>query len=183
MNARIIGSFLFVVGLSFAAPVSADDGEAKVKKFTWKAPDGLSIYGEELGKGDTALVFLHGWCGDHEYWKNQVGPFSADYRVIALDLAGHSQSGKDRKEWTVAGLADDVAGAVKELGLKRVVLIGHSMGGPVALMTAKRLPGVAVAVVGVDTLQNADFKMPKEAIDGLMKQFEDDFKKAVGEGF
>lgn len=50
-------------------------------------------------------------------------------------------------------------------------------------MTAKRLPGIAVAVIGVDTLQNVEFKMPKEAVDGLIKQFETDFKGAVGEGF
>src|SRR5262245_16796776 len=43
----------------------------------------------------------------------------------------------------------------KTLGLKRVILVGHSMGGPVALAAAKRLPGTVVAVVGVDTLQRS----------------------------
>ncbi len=48
-----------------------------VKK-TIRAGDGLSLVAEVGGQGDAALVFLHGWCGDREYWKHQVGPFAAD---------------------------------------------------------------------------------------------------------
>ena len=102
---------------------------------------GWSIVGEVRGQGDTALVFLHGWCGDREYWKNQVGVFAADYRVVAIDQAGHGESGKDRKAWTADGLAGDVEAVVKALGLKRVILVGHSMAGSVALLAAKRMPG------------------------------------------
>src|SRR5262249_13910293 len=149
----------------FALLVSGAGGgekDTKPAKKTIRAEDGLSIVCETRGKGGTALVFLHGWCGDRAYWKNQVDAFAPDYRVVALDQAGHGESGKDRKVWTVSSLAGDVEAVVKELGLKRVILIGHSMGGPVALRAAKRMPGTVVAVIGVDTLQNAEFKMPKE---------------------
>src|SRR6202171_4205323 len=131
-------------------------------RLTFRADDGLEIVGEVRGQGDTALVFLHGWGGDREYWKNQVGVFAADYRVVAIDQAGHSESGKGRKAWTADSLAGDVEAVVKALGLKRVILVGHSMGGLVALVAAKRMPGTVVAVVGVDTLQNAEFKLPEE---------------------
>ena len=47
-------------------------------------------------------------------------------------------------------------------GFKHVILVGHSMGGPVALLAAKRVPGTVIAVIGVDTLQNAEFKLPEE---------------------
>ncbi len=109
-------------------------------RLTFRADDGLEIVGEVRGQDDTALIFLHGWCGDREYWKHQVEVFAADYRVVALDQAGHGESGKGRKAWTADGLAADVEAVVKALGLKRVILVGHSMGGSVALLAAKRMP-------------------------------------------
>jgi pimeloyl-ACP methyl ester carboxylesterase len=159
------------------------EGDAKPAKKTIRAEDGLKIVCEVRGKGDTALVFLHGWCGDREYWKNQVDVFAADYRIVALDQAGHGESGKDRKVWSVNALAGDVEAVVKDLGLKRVILVGHSMGGPVALLAAKRMPGKVIAVVGVDTLQNAEFKMPEEATKKFLESFEADFKGTIRSGF
>jgi pimeloyl-ACP methyl ester carboxylesterase len=183
MNTRLFGTLAVAAALQFSAFVHADEGDAKPTKKTFKPNDGTTIVGEVSGKGDTALLFLHGWCGDRQFWKHQAKPFAADYKVVAIDQAGHGESGKDRKEWTIDSLASDVAAIVKELELKRVILIGHSMGGPIALLAAKKLPGVVVGVIGVDTLQNVEFKMPEEAVDGFLKRFEDDFKGSVGEGF
>jgi pimeloyl-ACP methyl ester carboxylesterase len=159
--------------------MSAAVGEEPVKK-TVKASDGLSIVCDVRGKGDTALVFLHGWGGDREYWKNQADAFAADYKVVTVDQAGHGESGKDRKTWTIDALAGDVEAVVKDLGLKRVILVGHSMGGPVSLLAAKRLPGTVVAVVGVDTLQDAELKRPDEMVKSMTAGLEKDFKGMVG---
>jgi len=148
-------------------------------RLTFRADDGLEIVGEVRGQGDTALIFLHGWCGDREYWKHQVEVFAADYRVVALDQAGHGESGKGRKAWTADGLAGDVEAVVKALSLKRVILVGHSMGGSVALLAAKRMPGTVVAVIGVDTLQNAEFKLPEEVRKSILDGVEKDFKATV----
>jgi pimeloyl-ACP methyl ester carboxylesterase len=175
MNVRLIG-ILSAVCLFFAASVQAEE---PVKK-TVKADDGLIIACDVRGKGDTALVFLHGWGGDREYWKNQTDTFAADYKVVTIDQAGHGESGKDRKAWTVDALAGDVQAVVKDLNLKRVILVGHSMGGPVALLAAKRLPGTVVAVIGVDTLQDAELKRPEELVKTLTAGMEKDFKGMVG---
>jgi len=150
--------------------------ERPFAKKTIRAGDGLGLVGEVSGHGDTALVFLHGWCGDREYWKHQVGPFAADYRVVTLDQAGHGESGKDRKVWSAAGLAGDVEAVAKSLGLKRVILVGHSMGGPIALLAAKRMPGTVVAVVGVDSLHNAESQLPEEVRTKFLADFDKDFK-------
>jgi pimeloyl-ACP methyl ester carboxylesterase len=176
MDLRLTGiaSFLACTFLTSAAL-----GAEPVKK-TVKASDGLSIACDVRGKGDTALVFLHGWGGDREYWKNQADAFAADYTVVTVDQAGHGASGKDRKVWTVDALAGDVESVVKDLKLKRVILVGHSMGGPVALLAAKRLPGTVVAVVGVDTLQDAEMKRPEEMVKSLTAGLEKDFKGMVG---
>ncbi|MFT3881895.1 MAG: alpha/beta hydrolase [Gemmatales bacterium] len=163
--------------------VFAQESETKPAKKTIKAEDGTPIVCEVQGKGDTALVFLHGWCGDHEYWKNQVEAFAPNYRIVAIDQAGHSGSGKDRKEWKISDLARDVETVVKELGLKRVILVGHSMGGPVSLMAAKRMPGTVVAVIGVDTLHNAEYKMPEDTVKQFTQMFETNFSGTVGTMF
>jgi pimeloyl-ACP methyl ester carboxylesterase len=143
------------------------------------AQDGLNLVCEMRGQGDTALIFLHGWCGDRTYWKRQVDVFAPEYRVVTLDQAGHGQSGKDRKEWTAASLAGDVESVVNALDLKRVILVGHSMGGSIGLAAAKRMPGRVIAVVGVDTLQNAEFKWPEETIQKLLDGFATDFPGTV----
>jgi pimeloyl-ACP methyl ester carboxylesterase len=169
-----------VLGLWLAA--SAAVGAEPPTRKTVRAADGVNIVCEVRGRGDTALVFLHGWCGDREYWKHQADAFAADYRVVTLDQAGHGESGKDRKAWNVDSLAADVEAVVKELGLKRVVLVGHSMGGPVALVAAKKMPGTVVAVIGVDTIQNVEFEMPEEVRKNFMEAFEKDFKGTMRVG-
>jgi pimeloyl-ACP methyl ester carboxylesterase len=157
-----------------ASTATAD--EAKPLQKTIRADDGLNLVCDVRGQGDTALVFLHGWCGDREYWKNQAEAFAKDYRIVTLDQAGHGESGKDRKAWTADSLAADVATVVKALDLKRVILVGHSMGGPVALLAAKKMPGTVIAVIGADTLQNAEFEMPEEARKMFIEAFDKDFK-------
>jgi pimeloyl-ACP methyl ester carboxylesterase len=183
MKVRLSGmvSSIFCLWVTASVVIGAESDARAVKK-TVRADDGLNIVCEVRGQGDTALVFLHGWCGDREYWKNQVDAFAADYRIVTLDQAGHGESGKDRKLWSVEGLAGDVEAVVKALGLKRVILVGHSMGGPVALLAAKRMPGTVVAVIGVDTLQNAEREAPEEARKRFIEAFEKDFKGTMRQG-
>lgn len=183
MKARPLALLCLVPCLFWVQSALGDEGDAKATKKTIRADDGVSIVCEVRGKGDTALVFLHGWCGDRAYWKHQVDVFAPDYRIVTLDQAGHGESGKDRKQWTTSSLAGDVEAVVKALGLKRVILIGHSMGGPVALLASKRMPETVVAVIGVDTLQDAEFKMPEEVTKKFLEGFEKDFKGMMRAGF
>ena len=106
---------------------------------TVASADGVPIAWRAWGTGDTALVFIHGWSCDSSYWDAQLPVFAKDHRVIALDLAGHGASGLGRKSWTMQAFGEDVAAVVRKAGAKRVILIGHSMGGPVALEAARRM--------------------------------------------
>ena len=139
------------------------------------APDGVRIAYDAQGEGAPALVFVHGWSCDRSYWAAQVGPFSRRHKVVTIDLAGHGESGLDRREWTIAAFGDDVAAVVKRLDLKRVVLIGHSMGGDVVVEAARRLPGRVAGMVWVDVYKTLAKPRTPEEIRSFIAPFRADF--------
>lgn len=140
------------------------------------AADAVPIHFSVQGKGDPALVFIHCWSCDRHLWDNQVAEFGKKYRVVAIDLPGHGESGRERKNWSIEEYGEDVKRVVTKLDLKRVVLIGSSMGGPVALEAARRMPERVVAIVPVDTLQDVEQKLPREQLNELIKQLRADYK-------
>lgn len=142
--------------------------------------DGVEISFEVAGEGDPVLVFVHGWSCDRSYWREQFDRFAEDYRVVAIDLAGHGESGTGRTDWTIESFAADVVGVMDELELGEVVLVGHSMGGPVVVEAALARPEQVVRVIGVDTLQDPDAPgMTEEQIDGMVAGFEQDFSGSM----
>ena len=143
------------------------------------ATDGVPIHYAVQGKGDVALVFVHCWGCNRHTWDNQVAEFSKKYQVVTIDLPGHGESGQDRKSWSVESYGDDVKTVVTKLKLKRLVLVGSSMGGPIALEAAKRMPDRMVAIVPVDTLQNVEMKLSPEQVEGVLNQMRADFKGAT----
>jgi pimeloyl-ACP methyl ester carboxylesterase len=145
--------------------------------------DGIAIKYDVIGHGHTALLFVHCWTCNRGFWDQQVAHFAPRYRVVRLDLAGHGDSGGGRTDYTTQAFGTDVAAVVEKLGLKNVVLIGHSMGGPVAVEAERRLNGRVIGVVGVDTFYTG-FPVPKndQEAAAFVKPFEDDFKGS-GEKF
>jgi pimeloyl-ACP methyl ester carboxylesterase len=141
-----------------------------------RSADGVAIRYTDQGKGEPALVFVHCWSCDRHLWDAQVSAFAKDHRVVALDLAGHGESGRERKDWTIAAFGGDVYAVVEKLGLRRVILIGSSMGGPVILEAARRLKDRAVELVLVDTLTDVEQKTPSEQIDAVIQRFRADYK-------
>jgi pimeloyl-ACP methyl ester carboxylesterase len=175
------GPFLTVLlALSGCRTPSGTDPVAVIPG-TVRAADGLPIAYDLRGGGKTTLLFVHCWAGDRSFWRGELDEFARDYRVVAIDLPGHGESGKERKEWSIAGLGEDVKRVVGALDLRRVILVGHSLGGPVSLEAAARLPGRILGVVGVDTLQNADVRLSDEGMRTLAARFEADFDGTMAE--
>jgi pimeloyl-ACP methyl ester carboxylesterase len=143
---------------------------------TATSPDGVPIRYAAAGKGDPALVFVH--CGgcNRGFWDGQMAYFAAKHRVVALDLAGHGQSGAGRKDWTMAAFGQDVVSVVEALGLKRVVLIGHSLGGPAVLEAARRMPGRVAGLVLVDTLVDFEQRPTAEEIEKSLSALQADYQ-------
>lgn len=153
--------------------------QAQSKSEVVNASDGVPIHYSVQGKGDPALVFIHCWACNRHFWDNQVAEFSKTNRVVAIDLPGHGESGQGRKNWSVESYGDDVKTVVTKLNLKRVVLVGSSMGGPIALEATRRMPDRVVAIVPVDTLQNVEQKIPQGQLDAVFQQMQADFKTAT----
>lgn len=151
-----------------------DTGQPVTK--TLARPDGVRITYDVRGSGRTTLVFVHGWASERSAWREQANYFASFYQVVTLDLAGHGQSTAGRrKAWTVAALAGDVRALVERLKPQRVILVGHSMGGPVSLLAAAQVPAVK-AVVLVDAVHNAESRLTREQAEGFAGAFDRDFR-------
>jgi len=112
--------------------------------------DGVKLFYDEAGSGDPALVFVHGWCCDRSYHAPQFEHFGATHRVITVDLRGHGDSDKPDDGYTIPNFADDVAAVCGALSLNKPVIVGHSMGGAIALSLSVRHPELARAIVMLD---------------------------------
>lgn len=109
------------------------------EKITVKNGD-VNIAYNISGTGDTALVFVHGWCINKNYWQKQEGYFGKRFKVISIDLGGHGESGHNRNSWTVNDFAQDVVAVIDRLKLNKIILVGHSMGGDIVLKVLNSVP-------------------------------------------
>ena len=137
--------------------------------------DGTRIAYESRGAASPALVLVHGWSCDRSYWDAQVKPLSREFRVVTIDLRGHGESDAGRQEASIAHFGTDVATVVRHLGLKDVVLVGHSMGGAVILETANRLTRVVSGLIWVDTYGKLPIIRTSEEVHLRMAPFRADF--------
>jgi pimeloyl-ACP methyl ester carboxylesterase len=137
--------------------------------------DGVPIHYEVHGSGEPVIVFVHGWCCDRTYWRQQIAPFSARSQVVAIDLAGHGESGRGRASWTMRAFGRDVAAVVTRLDLHDVILVGHSMGGDVVVDAALELAGRVRGLVWVDAYDQLDEPRSPGAIDEFLAPFRENF--------
>ena len=146
---------------------------------TWprvaESADGVPISYEVHGSGEPTLVFIHGWSCDVRYWRAQVPHFSRGFRVVVIDLAGHGHSGLARADYTIAAFGKDVRAVVDAVDAGPVILIGHSMGGPVSVEAAKLMPGRVLGIIGVDTFQDVSESFTQEQFDAWLTPLREDF--------
>lgn len=169
-------TFISVVMAFFVVGVSSVSGLEMGKGLKVNSADGSSINYGMQGDGDVTIVFVHCWTCNHGFWKPQLEHFAKKHRVVWLDLAGHGSSTSSRKDYTMSAFGADVAAVANAVGADKVVLVGHSMGGPVSVEAANLLGKKVIGIVGVDTFYTP-FEYPKseQKIEEFVKPFKDDF--------
>ena len=102
--------------------------------------NGRRIYFDDTGGDLPALVLLQGFMASRGVWKWQIEAFSPHFRVVTMDNRDAGESDPETDAYSMADLAGDVASLLDALGIEKASLIGHSMGGYVALQFAASYP-------------------------------------------
>lgn len=136
-----------LAGALLAATLSAQTPKPEVRSVKL---DGMRVHYENYGKGKEAIVFIHGWLSNLTFWRANIPAFAAEKRVIALDLPGHGASDKPPVKYSMDLYARAVDAVLKGAGVEHVVLVGHSMGTPVARQFYRLRPQQVQAIVIVD---------------------------------
>ena len=113
--------------------------------------DGVRLCYEEAGSGGPPLLLVHGWTCDHSYMDPQFEYFQKNHRVIAVDLRGHGQSDKPEQDYTVPAFVDDLVWLCAQIAIEKPVVVGHSMGGIIAVGLAAEYPDLPSAIVTLDS--------------------------------
>ena len=192
MSYRLVAAFLLLLALAGcnrapppppptasapAAPVAAkpavDPGEGPRLVMS---PDGVHIEYRILGHGEPAVILVHGWACDANYWNEQLEALKAHYTVVALNLAGHGGSGSNRTAWSIQNYAGDVAAVAKEIPNTRLVLVGHAMGATVALAATPLIGSRVAGVVAVEALRSVGQPpLPPQEVEQRVAPFRADF--------
>ncbi|MCA9849568.1 MAG: alpha/beta hydrolase, partial [Dehalococcoidia bacterium] len=98
-----------------------------------------------------ALLMLHGYASTSEMWTDVATDLAREFRVIALDMRGYGQSDRaEDMDYTRATQLEDLEAFVDAVGLRSLTLVGHSMGGALAICYAAEHPEVVTALVVVE---------------------------------
>src|SRR5580698_2090221 len=114
--------------------------------------NGVGLAYEEMNSGAPPILFVHGWSCDHSVFASQAQFFSQSHHVVLVDLRGHGMSDAPHQDYTMAAFADDLAWLCTELALVKPIIVGHSMGGNVALELAAHHPEIPASIILIDSI-------------------------------
>jgi pimeloyl-ACP methyl ester carboxylesterase len=137
----VFGSF----SLALAQPANGPKPRSSFAKL-----DDIRVHYQNYGTGKEALIFIHGWSCNINFWKANIPAFSSRSRVIAIDLPGHGESDKPQTKYSMDLFARAIDAVMRDAGVERAVLIGHSMGTPVIRQFYRLYPQKTRALVIVD---------------------------------
>lgn len=173
---------LLFVALSACGQQAAPPGSAAAGGAAGQGPriatsaDNVHIEYRVYGHGEPAVVLVHGWANDANYWHEQLDVLAARYTVVTLNLAGHGASGSNRSDWSIANYAQDVAAVARAIPNTRLVLVGHSMGAVVALAAVPLIGARVSGVIVVEALRSVGVPpLPPPQIELRLAPFRADF--------
>ncbi len=131
--------------------------------------DGINIAYDRKGKG-LPLILIHGYPLDHTIWNGVIESLSDEFDLIIPDLRGFGESDVREADDSIVDYATDMAGLLNHLKIKKATLVGHSMGGYIALAFAREFPERVSGLGMVSTQILADTKERKEGRIATAKQ-------------
>lgn len=150
------------------------DGESRFAKL-----DGAGIHYKSYGKGDEAIVLIHGWGGSLDVWSEHIPHLRRTRnRALAISLPGHGQSDKPQITYSMDFYARAVEAVMRDAKVKRAVLVGHSMGTPVMRQFYRQYPQKTLGLVIVDGALRPFGD--KKLMDGIMAGFRGPNYREVG---
>ena len=165
MQAAILRRRFLALGGAIASTVgiasrawAADSDASRIARF-----DGLRVHYESYGAGGAALVFIHGWACDLTFWRGQEALYAhPNRRALLIDLPGHGSSDKPYRAYPIEFFARAVEAVMRDAQIERAVLIGHSLGGPIAYAFLREFPEKASALVLVDAFVSRHMAGPAD---------------------
>lgn len=108
--------------------------------------EGVILDIQVMGQGP-ALIFIHGWAASQRFWRFQLPFFTQKYRVLTYDLRGHGNSDKPKKGYAINDHVNDLKLVMARHNIQQPILIGHSLGGMIALQYTLENPTIPRAIV------------------------------------
>jgi pimeloyl-ACP methyl ester carboxylesterase len=125
------------------------------------------------------VVLVHSLAGNSTQWANQLEHLRQNRRAVALDFRGHGRSDPAKDgDYSIAGMAGDIAAVTDSLRLDRFVLVGHSMGGGVALSYAGTHPGRVAGLLLVDPIGNGK-QIPAAEVKSFLEGIESNYDSMI----
>lgn len=164
----------------FGAPsLPADNLDSVASRFA--TLDDAKVHYKSIGDSaaKTAVVFVHGWSCDLTVWRAQVPAFEGKARILLVDLPGHGRSDRPAVDYSMDRFARAIDAVMKDAGVERALLVGHSMGTPVIRQFWRLFPEKTIGLVAVDGPLRTYTKDPKQ-IQSFLDHFSGpDFAKTM----
>lgn len=112
---------------------------------------------EKGPRNASPIVLIHCFTCAINYWDGMIPHLARDHRVIAIDLLGHGGSEKPSSGYSIENQADLVAQALARLGVHDAEVVGHSLGGPIAIALAERSPQLVNRLVTIDSIPDTSY--------------------------
>ncbi len=140
--AAIVFAFALLAATAFS---QSSSGESRFAKL-----DNSRVHYINYGKGDETLVLIHGWTQSADAWRDNIADLAKRNHVVVVELPGHGESDKPQTTYTMEYFARAVDVVMRDAKVKRAVLVGHSMGTPVARQFYRKYPDKTLGIVIVD---------------------------------
>src|SRR5205823_3803160 len=132
------------------APAKPKLGDIRVRQREIELHGHRVVY-RTAGSGGPVLLLIHGVTGNARQWDDVVPLLAERYTVVAPDLLGHGESAKPRGDYSLGAYAAGVRDLLVALGHRRATVVGHSLGGGVAMQFAYEYPPFAERLVLVSS--------------------------------